>query len=85
VHIATLRTVGGSTMVAIPKALLEGLGLVANTKVGLRIDHGRLVVEPLPKPRYSLADLLAKCDVSAPATEEDKQWDAAEPVGREVF
>ena len=40
-HIVTLRTVGGSTMVAIPKAILEGLGLAANAKVGLRIDRGQ--------------------------------------------
>ena len=82
---ATLRTVGGSTMVAIPKAFLESLGLVANAKVMLSIEGGRLIMEPQPKRRYSLAELLAQCDLSAPPTEEDRQWDAAEPVGREVF
>ena len=29
-HIATLRTVGGSVMMAIPKAVLEALGLSAH-------------------------------------------------------
>ena len=82
---ATLRTVGGSTMVAIPKAFLESLGLVANAKVVLSIEGGRLVIEPQPKRRYSLAELLAQCDLSVPPTEEDRQWDAAKPVGREVF
>ena len=81
----TLRAVGGSIMMAIPKAVLEGLGLAANTKVGLRIDQGRLVVEPQPKPHYSLAELIAQCDLSAPASDEDRQWNAAKPVGREVF
>ena len=84
-HIVTLRTVGGSTMVAIPKAILEGLGLAANAKVGLRIDRGRLVVEPRPKPRYVLGELLAVCDPAAPPAEEDKHWDAAAQIGREVL
>jgi len=84
-HVATLRSVAGSTIVAIPKVLLESLGLAPPMTVGLSIDHGRLVIEPRPRPRYSLAELLAKCDPSAPASDEDKQWDAAEPIGREVF
>lgn len=86
-HIATLRTVGGATMVAIPKALLESLGLAADTKVGLRIEHGRIVIEPQPQPqpRYSLAELVAACDLSAPVNVEDTQWDDAAPVGREIF
>jgi antitoxin ChpS len=84
-HIATLRTVGGSTMVAIPKALLEALGLAADTKVALRIDQGRLVIEPQPKPKYSLDELLAKCDATAPASNEDGLWEAANPVDREVI
>ena len=84
-YIVTLRTVGGSTMVAIPKAILEGLELAANAKVGLRIDRGRLVVEPRPKPRYALAELLAGCDPAAPPSEEDREWAAAAPVGREVL
>jgi antitoxin ChpS len=83
--VVTLRSVGGSIIVAIPKPLLEGLGLAPNMTVGLSIDHGRLVIEARPRPRYSLAELLAKCDPSAPASEEDRLWDAAEPIGREVF
>ena len=70
-------------MVAIPKAILESLGLAADTKVGLCIEEGRLVIIPQPKPRYSLADLLAQCDPLAPV--DDAGWDAAQPVGREVF
>jgi chromosome segregation ATPase len=41
----------------------------------------RAALADVPKPRYSLEELLAKCDFSAPASEEDKQWDAAESVG----
>ena len=82
---STLRVVGGSIMMTIPKPVLEGLGLSANEKVALHIEHGRLVVEPRPRPRYALADLIAQCDPAAPDDDERRAWDEAEPVGREVL
>jgi putative transposase len=36
---STLRTVGGSVMFAIPEPILDGLGLSANTQVGLSISR----------------------------------------------
>ncbi len=42
----TLRTVGGSVMFAIPKAILENLNLAPNRQVGLSVSEGRLIVEP---------------------------------------
>lgn len=82
---STLRNVGGSVMLAIPKALLDGLGLTANTKVALSVDRGRLVVEPRPKPKYTLAELLAQCDPAAPASADEQAWQDIEPVGREAW
>jgi antitoxin ChpS len=82
-HLATLRTVGGSVMFAIPKALLDTLDLTPNAQVGLSVSEGRLIVEPHPRPRYTLAGLLAQCDASLPMTEEARQWLEAEPAGRE--
>jgi antitoxin ChpS len=80
-----LRNVGGSVMMAIPKSLLDCLGLAANTKVALSVDHGRLIVEPRPKPKYTLAELLAQCDPSAPESPEEREWQEMEPVGREAW
>ena len=60
VHTTKLRRVGGSVMLAVPPALLEQLQIKAGATVGLGLDQGRLVVESLPKPRYTLAELLAK-------------------------
>ena len=82
--LTTLRTVGGSVMFAIPKTILEGLGLSPNTQVGLTVSDGRLIVEPHPRPRYTLAELMEQCDLSAPVTEESQAWLEAEPVGREI-
>lgn len=83
--LTTLRTVGGSVMFAIPKPILDGLGLSANTQVGLSVSEGRLIVEPRPRPRYTLAELLAQCDLSAPLSEESQAWLDAESVGREAL
>jgi antitoxin ChpS len=80
-----LRAVGGSVMFAIPKAILESLDLEVNASVGLSIDHGKLIVDPRPGPRYSLAELLADCDVSAPVSAEDADWLGDQSAGREAI
>jgi antitoxin ChpS len=82
--ISTLRTVGGSVMLAIPKSVLDGLGLTANEKVELRLDEGRLVIEPRRRPKYTLEELVAQCDPSQ-LSGEMLEWDAAEPVGSEML
>lgn len=82
-HTTSLRKVGGSVMLAVPRALLETLQLSAGAKVGLAIDNGRLVVEPKPRPRYTLQELLAASDYSQPQTPEEREWVDAPPVGRE--
>jgi antitoxin ChpS len=52
---AILRQSGGSVILAIPKALLEALGLGANSKVNLSIRGGTLTVTP----GYDIEDLVA--------------------------
>jgi antitoxin ChpS len=83
--LATLRTVGESVMLAVPKQILKGLGLSANTQVGLTVSEGRLIVEPRPRPRYTLTELLAQCDVTAQVSEESRTWLDAGPIGREII
>jgi len=82
-HMTKLRSVGGSVMFAIPKPILEGLGLSPNMNVGISVENGHLIVEPYPKPRYTLSELVAQCDMSARAAKEDKAWDSNMPQGRE--
>ena len=84
-HTTNLRKVGGSTMLAVPPAILDLLHLHAGTTVGLTVDHGRLVVEPTPRPRYSLDELLAQCDASADVSVEDRTWVDSTPVGSELL
>lgn len=84
-HTTNLRKVGGSIMLAVPPAILDLLHLQAGTTVGLAVDHGRLVVEPTLRPRYSLEELLAQCDASAEVSAEDLTWLHSKPVGKELL
>lgn len=83
-HTTKLRKVGGSVMLAIPPAFLDHLKLQAGATVGLTIDHGRLVVDPKPRSRYTLAELLAASDYSQPQPAEDREWVDAPAVGGEL-
>lgn len=83
-HITNLRRVGGSVMLAVPPALLDLLHLKAGEAVGVAVEGGRLVVEASPCPRYTLAELLAASDYSAPLTPEEREWVDAPAVGREI-
>ncbi|CAK0753955.1 Antitoxin PemI [Gammaproteobacteria bacterium] len=83
-HTTHLRKVGGSVMLTVPPAFLDQLRLQADAPVGLTIDHGCLVVNPCPRPRYTLAELLAASDYSQPQPAEEREWVDAPAVGREL-
>ena len=84
-HTTNLRKVGGSVMLAVPPALLNLLQLGVGARVDIRIEDGGLVVTPRTRPRYSLEELLAQCDETAPAAAEDRAWLDAKPVGNELL
>jgi antitoxin ChpS len=84
-YTTNLRKVGGSVMLAVPPAFLEQLHLKAGTTVGLAVDRGRLVVEPKPRLRYTLADLLAVSDYSQPQPADEREWIDAPAVGGELL
>ena len=82
---AKLRKVGGSVMLAIPPAMLDALDLAPDAQVGLAVKAGRLIVNPRPRPRYSLDELLAQCKPTAPRRKKDRDWVTGRPVGRELI
>ena len=84
-HKTYLRKVGGSVMLAVPRAVLDVLGLRPGAKVGIAIERGRLVVEPPKRPRYTLDELLAQCDSKARRTKQEREWLDSKPVGRELI
>jgi antitoxin ChpS len=87
-HTTNLRKVGGSIMLAVPPALLDILQLQPGAKVGIAIQSGRLIVEPRPRRRYSLDELLAQCDPKARrskrGSKQEREWLDSKPVGREL-
>ena len=84
-HTTNLRKVGGSVMLAVPPATLDLLQLQAGATVGVAVTDGRLVVDPRPQPRYTMAELLAASDYSQPQTAEEREWVDAPAVGRELI
>jgi antitoxin ChpS len=83
-HTTNLRKVGGSVMLAVPRAILDMLHLEAGATVGLAVNGEQLVVVPQPKPRYTLDELLAQCDPKPEITEEDRAWLDLDSIGREL-
>ena len=84
-HSTNLRKVGGSVMLAVPPALLDILDLHPGVKVGIAVEGGRLVVEPQPRRRYTLDELLAQCNPKARRSKEERQWLDSKPVGGELI
>ncbi|MEO8410996.1 MAG: AbrB/MazE/SpoVT family DNA-binding domain-containing protein [Propionivibrio sp.] len=84
-HTTNLRKVGGSVMLVVPPAFLDQLHLQAGATVGVAIADGRLVVEPKPRPRYTLAELLAASDYSQPQPAEEREWIDAPAAGDELI
>ena len=72
-------------MLAVPPALLDLLHLKAGASVGVAVDDGRLVVEASPRPRYTLAELLAASDYSQGVSPEDREWLDAPAIGKELL
>jgi len=84
-HTTHLRKVGGSVMLAVPPALLDILHLQPGAQVGIAVESGRLVVEPRPRRRYTLDELLAQCHPRARRGKEEQEWLDSKPVGGELI
>jgi antitoxin ChpS len=92
-HTTNLRKVGGSVMLAVPPALLDILELQPGAQVGIAIERGRLVVNPQPRRRYTLDELLAQCDpkvrrskhASKQGSKQEREWLDSKPVGGEII
>lgn len=70
---------GNSLGFRIPKHVVEELSLYANGQVNYKVEAGKLIIEPIPIPEYTLEELLADEIDAAP------EVDWGKPVGREVW
>lgn len=81
-HTATLRTVGGSVSVTLPRQMLRTLGLSAGASVTVTLEDGRMVLAP-SRPRYTMDALLAGMKPGdMPAA---PGWTDAKPAGDEAL
>jgi antitoxin ChpS len=88
-HTTNLRKVGGSVMLAVPPALLDILQLQPGAQVGIAVESGRLIVQPQPRRRYTLNELLAQCNPKARQSKQrpkqEREWLDSKRAGRELI
>jgi antitoxin ChpS len=61
------------------------LQLKPGTTVGVEVENGRLIVEPKPRPHYTMAELLDASDYSQPMPPEEREWVDTPAVGGELI
>ena len=83
--VATLRNVGGSVMVTVPKPVLDELGLLGNTKVNVTAENGKIVMAPRARPKYTLEELVAEWTPWPERSQEEQQWMDMPSVGNEII
>ena len=79
-----LKKYGNSTVAVMPPPVLKDLGIKAGQSMTLETTaDGKIILSP--KRRYTLAELIAQCDVQAAPPADMALWDAARPAGNEVW
>lgn len=76
-----IRKLGNSAGVILPAALMKDLGLAIDQGVDLSAVDGCLVIKPLTKPTYKLADLVAEMNGELPRAD---GWEEPSAVGKEL-
>ncbi|MDW8468877.1 MAG: AbrB/MazE/SpoVT family DNA-binding domain-containing protein [Burkholderiales bacterium] len=69
----------------LPKKLLQSVGLGVGDRVAIAVERGRIVVRPTARPRYTLAELLARSKPRARLTRAEREWLEAPRAGREAL
>lgn len=82
----SIKKIGNSSGVILPTALMKSMNLSVGTVLNVETVREKLVLSVKPKrPHYSLADLLAQCDMNAPQDPVIEEWQNIRPVGKEVI
>lgn len=71
---STLRKMGNSTGMIVPKAILDQLGLVSGGKVELRVEDGQVIAEPVKRKVREGWEEDAKKIGALGLTEEEQEW-----------
>lgn len=80
-----VRKIGNSAGAIIPAPVLKELKLREGDSIDVSIVDNCIVIKPTQeKPRYTLDELLKKCNPNAPKNKELDAWDNITPVGNEI-
>jgi len=72
--VATLRTISGSAVTAIPTSLLAWVQLPADSQDNSDMQQRQLGRTIVKKSCYALAELLAQCDATIPLNVDEREW-----------
>ncbi|WP_411969558.1 AbrB/MazE/SpoVT family DNA-binding domain-containing protein [Pseudomonas sp. p1(2021b)] len=76
---------GNSAAIRLPAAVLKQMQLGVGSILSLDTAGESMVLKPVrAKPKYTLEELIAQCDLDAPEPTELEGWNAMRPAGREV-
>jgi len=78
----TLRRIGNSTGLILPTGVLKTLKLKQGDSIDIETKNDVILIKK-DKLRYTLEELIAKCDPDAPPV--THEWDNVKPVGNEVW
>ena len=86
---ATLRKIGGSTVISLPPAFLSSIDAKVGDALHVTLVGDEIHLKPVRRKKYELNQLLdqyevAVKNVAGPSTE-DKEWLQDEPVGKELL
>ncbi|QXH35087.1 AbrB/MazE/SpoVT family DNA-binding domain-containing protein [Pseudomonas muyukensis] len=76
---------GNSAAIRIPSTVLKQMRLEVGATLSLDTAGESMVLKPVrAKPKYTLEELMAQCDLNAPEPEDMAAWNSLSAVGREM-
>ncbi|BBO99305.1 AbrB/MazE/SpoVT family DNA-binding domain-containing protein [Sulfuriferula nivalis] len=78
-----IRKLGNSAGIIFPATMLKSLNLSIGSVVNAEQIDGNIVLIPVTKTKYKLAELMAQCDLNAPEPADMQAWGSMQPVGKE--
>ena len=79
-----IRKIGNSAGTILPSVILKKLHLSEGDAIEISENGNQILITPKQdKPKYTLKELLAQCNLKAPIPEVVKEWDEMSSTGLE--
>ena len=82
---AMVRKWGNSASVRIPAAVMQAAHLDLDDPVDVRLESGRIVIVPVQRKQYKLADLIKGITRRNRHKESDLGGSVDKPLGKEIW